>query len=77
MHSIFTWLTLFRLAFKKSKKKDIPSIDHGATMYEPFRKNFYIEPSETQNMTEQEVEAFRAELDGIKIRVSKFLNYRT
>ncbi|KAJ9072278.1 pre-mRNA processing RNA-helicase [Entomophthora muscae] len=59
---------ILALAYKKSKKKDIPVIDHGTAKYEPFRKNFYIEPSETQNMTEEEVELFRAELDGIKIR---------
>ncbi|KAI0229923.1 pre-mRNA processing RNA-helicase [Massospora cicadina] len=59
---------ILALAAKKIKKKDVPTIDHGATEYEPFRKNFYIEPFEMQNMTEEEVELYRAELDGIKIR---------
>lgn len=45
-------------------------IDHAKALYEPFRKDFYIEPSETQNMTKEQVEDFRAELDGIKIRVA-------
>jgi ATP-dependent RNA helicase DDX46/PRP5 len=38
--------------------------------YEPFRKDFYVEPVELAEMDQYEVDLLRAELDGIKIRVS-------
>lgn len=59
---------ILALAAKRLRKKDVPMIDHAKALYEPFRKDFYIEPSETQNMSKEQVEDFRAELDGIKIR---------
>jgi ATP-dependent RNA helicase DDX46/PRP5 len=52
----------------KKKKKDIPTIDHSKIEYEPFRKCFYTEPIELQEMTEEEVADLRLELDGIKVR---------
>ncbi|KAL9035466.1 MAG: hypothetical protein Q9214_006569, partial [Letrouitia sp. 1 TL-2023] len=52
----------------KKKKKDMPTVDHAKVKYQPFRKNFYLEPSELSEMTEGEVAELRLELDGIKIR---------
>ncbi|KAF7719338.1 DEAD box Pre-mRNA-processing ATP-dependent RNA helicase, prp5 subfamily [Penicillium ucsense] len=52
----------------KKKKKEIPTIDHAKVDYEPFRKNFYNEPSHLAEMTEEEVANLRLELDGIKVR---------
>lgn len=53
---------------KKGKKKDLPPVDHEKMNYEPFRKNFYSEPIDLAEMTEEEVAIMRLELDGIKIR---------
>ncbi|KAJ3084183.1 pre-mRNA processing RNA-helicase, partial [Quaeritorhiza haematococci] len=51
-----------------SKRKDLAPVDHASIKYEPFRKDFFIEPPELAEMTDKEVELKRAELDGIKIR---------
>ena len=57
------------LAIKaKSKKKDIPTVNHSKINYESFRKNFYHEPMELSSMTEEDVADIRLELDGIKVR---------
>ncbi|ORY75478.1 P-loop containing nucleoside triphosphate hydrolase protein [Protomyces lactucae-debilis] len=50
------------------KKKDFATVDHAKENYEPFRKEFYIEPQELAHLTEEEVDAMRLELDGIVIR---------
>jgi ATP-dependent RNA helicase DDX46/PRP5 len=52
----------------KKKKRDIPSVNHAKMDYEPFRKNFYSEPVEMADMTEEEIADLRLELDGIKVR---------
>ena len=52
----------------KKKKKDIPTINHAKMNYESFRKNFYSEPIELADMTEDDVASLRAEMDGIKVR---------
>ena len=59
-----------RFAAKKLKKKDLAVVDHNQVKYEPFRKDFYIEPPEMHDMTPDQVDLLRVELDGIKIRVS-------
>lgn len=59
---------ILALAKKKLKKRELPNIDHSKIQYEPIRKNFYVEPHELSEMTEQEVNDYRLELDGIKIR---------
>ncbi|KAL1875017.1 pre-mRNA processing RNA-helicase [Paecilomyces lecythidis] len=56
------------IANKTRKKKDIPGVDHAKMNYEPFRKNFYHEPIDLAEMTEEEVANLRLELDGIKVR---------
>ncbi|KNE61287.1 hypothetical protein AMAG_07028 [Allomyces macrogynus ATCC 38327] len=59
---------ILALAAKKlGKKKDIAAVDHKSIAYEPFRKNFYIEPPELAALTVDEVKDMRAELDGIKV----------
>ena len=52
----------------KKKKKDIPTVNHAKMKYDSFRKNFYHEPSELSELTEEDVADLRLELDGIKIR---------
>ena len=52
----------------KKKKKDIPTINHGKIEYEPFRRNFYSEPVDVADWTEEEVATLRMELENIKVR---------
>ena len=53
---------------KKSKKKDLPVVDHRKVDYMPFRKDFYVEVPELAKMTKVEVDAYRNELEKIKIK---------
>jgi len=55
----------------RSKKKELPLVDHSTIEYAPFRKNFYIEVPEIKKMTDEEVEAFRKASDAIKVRGKK------
>jgi ATP-dependent RNA helicase DDX46/PRP5 len=59
---------ILALAAKKAKKKDVTVVDHSKIEYEPFRKEFYHPPPEIMEMTEEEADLVRLELDGIKIR---------
>ncbi|KAI9763956.1 MAG: pre-mRNA processing RNA-helicase [Geoglossum simile] len=59
---------ILAMASKARKKKDLPAVNHAKMNYEPFRRNFYVEPAELEGMTEEEVADLRLELDGIKIR---------
>lgn len=59
---------IMALAQKKLKKKELASVDHSKIKYEPFMKAFYHPPPEIQEMTNEEAEALRVELDNIKIR---------
>jgi ATP-dependent RNA helicase DDX46/PRP5 len=52
----------------KKKKRDIPTVDHKKMQYESYRKNFYSEPTEMADMTEEDIADIRLELDGIKVR---------
>jgi ATP-dependent RNA helicase DDX46/PRP5 len=51
----------------KKKKKDIPSVDYSKIELNPIRKNFWVEPHELSQMTEEEAAELRLELDGIKV----------
>lgn len=51
----------------KKKKKDIPTIDYSKLDLNPIRKNFWVEPYELSQMTEEELAELRLELDGIKV----------
>ncbi|KAK9371119.1 P-loop containing nucleoside triphosphate hydrolase protein [Lipomyces kononenkoae] len=59
---------MLAMANKPKRKKDIPTVNHAKINYEPFRKQFYVEPAELAELTEEEVDDIRLELDGIKIR---------
>ncbi|KAL7750433.1 pre-mRNA processing RNA-helicase [Sorochytrium milnesiophthora] len=54
-------------AKKLAKKKDLAATDHSTIEYEYFKKDFYIEPKELAEMSNQEAQALRDELDGIKV----------
>ncbi|KAK2752791.1 pre-mRNA processing RNA-helicase [Onygenales sp. PD_40] len=56
------------IASKGRKKKELPPVNHEKMNYEPFRKNFYTEPVDLAELTEEEVASLRLELDGIKVR---------
>ncbi|KAK1757656.1 P-loop containing nucleoside triphosphate hydrolase protein [Echria macrotheca] len=51
----------------KKKKKDIPTVDYSKLELTPIRKNFWVEPSDLSQMTEEELIDLRLELDGIKV----------
>jgi len=51
----------------KKKKKDIPTVDYSKITLNPIRKNFWVEPHELSQMTEEEAAELRMELDGIKV----------
>lgn len=59
---------ILALAAKKAKKKDLATVDHSRINYEPFRKEFYHPPPEIAEMSDEEADLLRLELDGIKIR---------
>ncbi|KAK9466671.1 P-loop containing nucleoside triphosphate hydrolase protein [Lipomyces arxii] len=59
---------MLALTSRPKKKKDLPIINHAKINYEPIRKQFYVEPQELADLTEEEVDEIRLELDGIKIR---------
>lgn len=50
------------------QKKELAKIDHNEIRYASFRKNFYVEVPEIAKMTHQEVEAYREELEGIRVK---------
>lgn len=49
-------------------KKDLIKIDHNKIDYQPFVKEFYREVPELARMTPAEVEAYREELEGIRVK---------
>lgn len=50
------------------QKKDLAKIDHNNIVYLPFRKSFYVEVPEIAKMTHVEVEAYKEELEGIRVK---------
>ena len=52
----------------KKKKKDIPTVNHEKVQYQSFRRNFYSEPVEMADWTEEDVASLRMELENIKVR---------
>lgn len=56
------------MANMAKKKKELVQTDHSKVYYASFRKNFYVEVPEIAKMTPEEVEAYRNELEGIKVR---------
>lgn len=51
-----------------AKGRMLPQTDHTKVYYRPFRKDFYVEVPEIAKMTKKEVDDYRQELDGIKVR---------
>jgi ATP-dependent RNA helicase DDX46/PRP5 len=52
----------------KAKQKKLMTITKDDITYQPFRKNFYIEVPEINKMSTEEVEAFKAQMEGIKAK---------
>lgn len=50
------------------QKKDLARIDHNNIVYLPFRKSFYVEVPEIAKMSHVEVEAYKEELEGIRVK---------
>ncbi|CAJ0584811.1 unnamed protein product, partial [Mesorhabditis spiculigera] len=59
------------MASLTTKGRMLAPTDHERVYYRDFRKCFYNETSEIKRMTKAEVEAYREELDGIKVRGKK------
>jgi len=53
---------------KEKGKKDLVKIDHSGIDYQDFRKDFYIEVPELAKMSDAEVEEYRTEMEGIKVK---------
>lgn len=49
-------------------RKELAKIDHSGVDYATFRKNFYVEVPELARMTQQEVEKYRTDLEGIQVK---------
>ncbi|CAH2093067.1 unnamed protein product [Euphydryas editha] len=50
------------------QRKELAKVDHASLDYMTFRKSFYTEVSELARMTPEEVEAYRTELEGIRVK---------
>nr|CAD7200591.1 unnamed protein product [Timema douglasi] len=48
--------------------KELAKVDHTSVTYTPFRKNFYVEVPEIARMTAEEVDAYKEELEGIRVK---------
>ncbi|BGP24315.1 pre-mRNA-processing ATP-dependent RNA helicase DDX46/PRP5 [Rhodotorula toruloides] len=60
---------ILALAAKKVKKgRELAVPDHSKIDYLPFRKAFYTAPPEVANLSQEETDALRLELDDIKVR---------
>ncbi|TKS83127.1 putative ATP-dependent RNA helicase DDX46 [Collichthys lucidus] len=54
--------------FQTKQRKILEPVDHGKIQYESYRKNFYVEVPELARMTQEDVNAFRLELEGITVK---------
>lgn len=50
------------------KKEKLQPVDHSTIRYEPFRKAFYVEVPELIKMSKEDVKAYRASLENIRVR---------
>ncbi|XP_063244308.1 probable ATP-dependent RNA helicase DDX46 [Bacillus rossius redtenbacheri] len=50
------------------QKKELAKVDHTHVEYTPFRKSFYVEVPEITRMTPEEVEIYKEELEGIRVK---------
>jgi ATP-dependent RNA helicase DDX46/PRP5 len=62
------FLTSESLIVKVKTKSEMVSTDHTKVYYRPFRKDFYVEVPELSQMSQEDVELYREELEGIKVR---------
>ncbi|CAJ0931477.1 unnamed protein product, partial [Mesorhabditis belari] len=60
-----------KVASLTTKGRLLAQTDHEKIYYRPFRKAFYTETSDIARMSKVDVEAYREELDGIKVRGKK------
>ncbi|XP_050299462.1 probable ATP-dependent RNA helicase DDX46 [Anthonomus grandis grandis] len=56
------------LSIANKQRKDLAKIDHNNITYLTFRKCFYVEVPEIAKMTNEEVEAYKEELEGIRVK---------
>ena len=56
------------MAGRASKADKLGTVDHSQIDYPPFRRSFYIETQELAKMREEDVAAYRKELDDVKVR---------
>ncbi|KAL7299962.1 hypothetical protein TKK_0007278 [Trichogramma kaykai] len=50
------------------QKRELAKVDHATTEYIPFKKAFYREVPEIARMTPEEVEEYKEELEGIRVK---------
>ncbi|KAJ6647333.1 putative ATP-dependent RNA helicase DDX46 [Pseudolycoriella hygida] len=49
-------------------KKELAKIDHSGVEYMPFRKDFYVEVPELAKMTQENVDAYKKELEDVQVK---------
>uniref|UniRef100_A0A4W4DVS9 Probable ATP-dependent RNA helicase DDX46 n=1 Tax=Electrophorus electricus TaxID=8005 RepID=A0A4W4DVS9_ELEEL len=54
--------------YQTKQRKILEPVDHQKIQYEPYRKNFYVEVPELAKMTQEEVNEYRLELEGITVK---------
>ncbi|XP_029439721.1 LOW QUALITY PROTEIN: probable ATP-dependent RNA helicase DDX46 [Rhinatrema bivittatum] len=54
--------------YQTKQRKLLEPVDHGKIEYEPYRKNFYVEVPELTKMSQEEVTAYRLEMEGITVK---------
>ncbi|XP_070838848.1 probable ATP-dependent RNA helicase DDX46 isoform X1 [Chaetodon trifascialis] len=54
--------------FQTKQRKILEPVDHGKIQYESYRRNFYVEVPELARMTQEDVAAYRLELEGITVK---------
>ncbi|XP_019941408.2 probable ATP-dependent RNA helicase DDX46 [Paralichthys olivaceus] len=54
--------------FQTKQRKVLEPVDHGKIQYESYRKNFYVEVPELAKMTQEDVNAYRLDLEGIIVK---------
>ncbi|CAH1405981.1 unnamed protein product [Nezara viridula] len=61
-------LTSTAASIANKQKKELAKVDHADMNYIEFRKAFYVEVPEIAKMTNDEIEAYREELEGIRVK---------
>uniref|UniRef100_A0A3B3SG79 Probable ATP-dependent RNA helicase DDX46 n=1 Tax=Paramormyrops kingsleyae TaxID=1676925 RepID=A0A3B3SG79_9TELE len=54
--------------YQTKQRKVLEPVDHQKIEYEPYRKNFYVEVPDLAKMTQEEVNVYRLELEGITVK---------